>query len=451
MIIALSLFFFILIYMVGKKFYTTPAALFMFLNFCALLWYYKGALFGYSEVVYRNQINQQLTLLPEVSYFYAATFLICFISLWGLSKPKNQIDIQANFLQSYEEKFRRLFYQKSPLYAFILISILFTFLVLWHLNQVDFQVLWENKSYLKISNPNGIGLHSPVLQFFHTALGLIGLFSFTFFALSIRNKLYIPALIFFLFGAYAFVFKLAGNSRWAAVMILVMPPFFFNTKNIRMILLCASSFFVGVITYRMVLYGRGEYYQGLSMVFHNFEHIYTSIWEEGFISQDFLEYSLTNLLAGAKDLALAIQMAPLSYPEIYKILSFSPLLSAIDGYDIIRKLYQHKLTSYMPFNFYAELYFFGWKYWVFAFVIYTLGLRVMNKAALNYGLMGYLLSLPGLFCFFVMQQYSIRTYFRYFLASIILILVFDYFQKNKLKQSLEEKNKHSKLKHSEIS
>src|SRR5690606_22886290 len=100
---------------------------------------------------------------------------------------------------------------------------------------------------------------------------------------------------------------------------------------------------------------------------------------------------------------------------------------------------QHKITSYMPFNFYAELYFFGWKYWTFAFFIYTLGLRILNNAALKYGIMGYLLAIPGLFCFFVMQQYSIRTCFRYFLISIVLALIFDHYQKRKLIQPPVEK------------
>ena len=187
-----------------------------------------------------------------------------------------------------------------------------------------------------------------------------------FFIILIRNKLYIPAIIFFMFGSYALIIKLAANSRWAAVMIFVMLPF------------------------------------------------------------------LSNVLAGAKDLSLAIQKGPLFYPENYKILSFSPLISAIDGYDSIRKLYQHKITSYMPFNFYAELYFFGWKYWALAFLIFTLGLRILNRATLKYRLMGYLLSTPGLFCFLMMQQYAIRTCFRYFVISILLILIFDHYQKRKL-------------------
>jgi hypothetical protein len=147
-----------------------------------------------------------------------------------------------------------------------------------------------------------------------------------------------------------------------------------------------------------------------------------------------LEFILYNVFSGANNLALGID-TQVHYPEIYKILSFSPLVSTIDGFSDYM-IYRGYITTFMPFNVYTELYYFGTIYCIIFFLIVYIVVRLSNKIVVQYKIFGYLFIAPLYLFFISAQQYPIRNYFRYMLVIIIIYYLLKYYQYCKIKRHI---------------
>ncbi|HEX5323905.1 MAG TPA: hypothetical protein VFW40_08975 [Capsulimonadaceae bacterium] len=138
------------------------------------------------------------------------------------------------------------------------------------------------------------------------------------------------------------------------------------------------------------------------------------------ISGNSLCQVVINLLQGPLVLAEAIRMSPVDYTTKYRVLSFSPLISAIDHFN--RILYQEwRVNSHTPFNNFAELYNFGLRYIVFYAVMTFISMRQVTSIYLRFGpLYGFLLVAPIYDPIVILHQYEIRTAFRKIIYTALL-------------------------------
>jgi len=296
---------------------------------------------------------------------------------------------------------------------------IFLFIVLWmevfHLWDIDKSLLWQNQTYLTIVNPDSAGIDTLLGRLIHFSLRPLGLLlvgAGTFFWAQRRRK---TATLFFLLSIYPFLLALAQNSRWAPLYIacvLVVNIFIGTVKrSFHSVIIWGI---LGLLVFLKVLIGRSTPYQGLAGTVDVFRIIFSNSQPERWILGFFL-----NVFQGAQNLANAFLLRP-GFPEIYKQLSFSPTISAIDHFDEIVNVYQVKIAPVVPMNAYAEAWLFGKPYFLFLTAILVIWLRTMTKLFLRRDAIGTAFSIFSYWIIFYISQYAIRNSMRLIYLSLLI-------------------------------
>ncbi len=124
-------------------------------------------------------------------------------------------------------------------------------------------------------------------------------------------------------------------------------------------------------------------------------------------------------------MADAFGRAGLAYPVAYKLLSFSPFPSMIDGFGHVRHL-EHRVNMFAPFSNFAEAYHFGPGYFVALLLILFVSLIILSRFWQRYrGGFAFFLLAPAYFMFLRMHLYPLRGTFRWLLASLVAVVVFE--------------------------
>ncbi|MCG9736455.1 hypothetical protein L1D51_21095, partial [Pseudoalteromonas shioyasakiensis] len=171
--------------------------------------------------------------------------------------------------------------------------------------------------------------------------------------------------------------------------------------------------FLSALSLAKVMLGRGQSTQGISAISEQF----SLVWDVGIFNVFFM--SLYNLAEGGLNIANSF-LIDQRHSELYKILSFSPLPSFIDGFSSISETESIRLHTYVPMSGISEVYLFGGVYpFVFYFFLYIIFVNV-ERLRFTKG--------PGLYVLFsVITLYSVSTLFSYSLRTtwkiMLLILV----------------------------
>ncbi|WP_157627031.1 hypothetical protein [Spirosoma luteum] len=370
------------------------------------------SLIGYSYSETDNISN------PTI-YYYSIFNLIILSSLFFLKPNKDSLALNINFI-SFDRIKKYL-----SIYAICIIIMLMFFLY-----EVDLDLLYVNGSYLTMVDSVKMGITSSIGIMFHKTIpvnGIVCAFAFGFLFSTKRFK-YLQLVLFVLFFIL-YIFELGANSRSAALIIfsLLMSIFIFYSRNFKKKIIIASLLSASILSYFLVLSGRGSYKQGVSQIAYN----YSGMSKERLFSTEEL---IDNVLGGVSTFAQAVDLKG-EYPEEYKILSFSPLPSSIDGFDELLK-YQNRISLYVPFNAYSEVYHFGLSYLFLFYFLVFLCLRTANIAVLENRTVGLFLSLPMYLFFIANQQYPLRNNFRFLLiAGFLCFFYINFWKRRKVKNT----------------
>lgn len=347
---------------------STVLFLYTIIIFAPLFLYEKNS--GYKKYIYKLDVNYYISLMFNNRIFY----IVIFIS-----------------------------------------SFLFFIANVFHFYNVKFDVLWSNTNYLSIKTPEDI-LKSElfVIRFHNFSFRYIGLLFFFMSACAYVYKKYAVALVCFLSALYPFVFLLAGNSRWSVLYIAVCLTVISFKKNPVCYLLLIITV---VITMLKVLIGRELYYHGLNHIFDFTEYIDLRELYLLLISM------FINVFEGAMNFANTL-LNPYSFEFRYKLLSFSPLFSAIDGFDSIRDIMKFKWAPHVPMSAISESYSFGLFYFcslffVYLYLMFLIDFKVREKNAIIF----YLVFPIFIYISFGLHTYSIRTFWKLILFMIVFISI----------------------------
>ncbi|KQT49350.1 hypothetical protein ASG47_03145 [Devosia sp. Leaf420] len=307
--------------------------------------------------------------------------------------------------------------------AAALIIAFFVIVTCFHFASIDRSVLWYNTSYLAIKTPEELGLNDPITEVYHILMRVVGLAAIvvTTFYVAVR-RYFFAAFSFFLF-IYSFTIMLAGNSRWVPLYLFLsaVASIVIRKKGSLYSYLC---FALGFFFFAVVINGRGRGEFGMSIVLDNIAQ--TNISEIG----TYLSGSAINALEFALNLANSIDIAPV-FSENYQLLSFSPLLSSMDGFDGIMGADKAKFALHVPMGGLGEVVHFGifyqLLYAVALFSMLRMSWRVFVKCDFLTAIM---LNIASIYVLYIMPNYSIRTTFRFELAIIAVSFVLIRIQKN---------------------
>ena len=285
----------------------------------------------------------------------------------------------------------------------------------FHFWEIDKSILWHNQTYLTIKDPIAVGIHTVVGRMIHFLLLPLGLLLVGAGTFSWMRHRKLTAAVFLLLSIYPFIIALAENSRWAPFYILASLVVLALFGDIRRNLLSAiASGAVAFLVFLKVLIGRNTPYQGLDGtldIFHIiFSNVQVQMWVVGL---------LVNVFQGAQSVANALLIRP-HYPEVYKLLSFSPTISAIDHFDKILDLYAVRITPAVPMNTYSEAYFFGPGYFLFLLIILITWLRTMTKISFRKDMLGTVLAAFSYWIILFISQYPVRNSMRLIYVSLLI-------------------------------
>lgn len=252
------------------------------------------------------------------------------------------------------------------IYKKILYLLLFFLCVLSviHFSLINYNLFWFNYDYQIIKTPHEIGSESVFFRIYHFLFRIIGLIAAIFLVFSIRLRVlglqFFSAFLFF----YSFFILYVGESRWVVVYLFALLfsrlSFYDNKPNTSEILIW---FCVFVFLFAKVIIGRNFGLWGLSVQYE----IAKEVFDIGFYH--LLLGVVVNFFEGFTNFANTVSSEYL-YPVRYKILSFSPLPSFIDGYSSIIN-YQYRVNIYVPFNSISEAFAFGGLYIFLLLIILT--------------------------------------------------------------------------------
>lgn len=287
-----------------------------------------------------------------------------------------------------------------------------------HFIELDYETLYRNTEYLRIKDPDGVGISSSFGRIYHFLFRFVGLVATVLFLFYLGSRKYLHAVLSAFLSSYSILLLIAGNSRWVPLYFAVAVAYFlFSGKRLSSISvwLAISLMFLSFVK---VLLGRESQYQGISEIYNDFAAIQferLGIYIGGFA---------VNVFEGSFNFANTCLIEP--YFELkYKILSFSPLFSFMDGFDLIRDDLKFKFAPNVPMSAYSEVWFFGPLYFLFFMVFYGYFLLVLNKVFSRGGAMALFLAVPAYYVIVSLHTYSLRTSWRLILVLLVVGLVFE--------------------------
>lgn len=285
-----------------------------------------------------------------------------------------------------------------------------------HLLSLDKSILWYNNTYLLLNSPLamsdaiGAGLLTSLFQIF--AATSIFLFSTTLF----QGRLAI-ALCLMPLALWGFIFNIACCSRYSAILAFLSGMIaVISLTGIKRILVATFWFGLGLFFLVVVLNGRSASAFGLAAVpdillggldidFSKFVYAIANIFQGIFVSTDGLTINA-------------------EHPTSYKILSFSPFPSLLDGFEEIRRSQEIRVAKYVPMSAISEVILFGYLYAGFAALVLVLllrrYLRIVQTGQANLAMMA-----AGWITLIFVQAnaYPLRNVFRQALIALVVLWV----------------------------
>lgn len=385
-----------------------PSTVFSLFAFMCIMVFYIIFIFN----IQRTDVIFCAMPIPNFDNSTVQTTLLYFLFLVALG-PISIVNISKRKPHKLTNKIQQEAFDYLCRPIMLLIITFIALLGVLHFIELDKALLWYNTRYLTINVPEEMGITTLFGRIYHLLIGPLG---FIFFPLSIyyiKRKKILFFLICILISMYGFILFFAADSRWAPLYLMGGLGFnlFISKKKLSFINIFLGFLFL--FTYLKVLIGRNLYVHGLSQSFLALRYISFSL------VTDYLFGFLINTFQSALGFANSLLLGPF-IDDTYKLLSFSPLISAIDGYENIREMYRVQIAPHVPMSAYDEVWHFGSHYMILFFSVIIIWLRqTTNFYFNNRSITSMILLLPTYWVIFSLSQYSIRTTWRY-----ILLLTF---------------------------
>jgi len=283
-----------------------------------------------------------------------------------------------------------------------------------HFVLIDRDKLWSAAGYQVMKNPEQMGFSAALLPLFLLPR-FTGFVAITGLVVFLRKKDLIASAASIVAFAYSFLLSLAQNSRLASLYILAALAANALIGRRLVTIVNAALLCFSMVTAIAVLKGRHDPTQGVGQAV-------SQLFSFDVEGADFLGLFL-NLNASGLITADSI-VTNANYPDRYKELSFSPFPSVVDGFSDIREQEERRVNYFTPINAFGEVYLFGSEY--IAIFLASIYVWVRSSAVASRKLgprFSAVITLLGILSAVTLQQYSLRTGYRFILVSIAVCLV----------------------------
>jgi hypothetical protein len=287
-----------------------------------------------------------------------------------------------------------------------------------HALSTNLVFLGEYNVYLQWRDPSSVNITNDLVAFFHGNMGAVGVVLGVIIASSTRRTWGTTTLALFPYS-YILLFEAASISRWLVVQ-LAIPAIILSFRTRYRIFLIPILVVLLVPVFAALKDVREERVLGIDVLL-------SSITTGVSVNGDFIVDAIGNILGGGLVVSEAAERTGITYPGQYVALSFSPLPSAIDGFDRWRS-YEQRINIYGPFNVYSELYWMGWPWYLFylSIVFYSARQCDIVEVGRRSGLVPPLMALaPAVLLYYGVllgTQYPLRNSLRWIVISYLIAL-----------------------------
>lgn len=406
---------FIILLIVIKRYkFFSPISIYTIIAFFNILIFYLIYFYGISSPLLEknwlitNDFSQTAT---KSMALYLLLYMPSIISLFLFKKIESKKKIKKQIVYK-----RKIVVSRSKIILFLIILLVLTIAYSYHCYFVNWKLLIKNNDFAITRDPRNIGfLNDSLGILIHNLLKILTVVLGGFIGYFITRKNFMMATLLVPYYIYGLFVLMGATSRWSSLAVFSLILFLiFKTSNK---LINIFLILIGSIHFLMIISIRGFKNYGLSSLFFNFADIFMI----GFSNLIFI---LSTAFNGVFVFAESLKMGPLNYPLAYKILSFSPFPSFIDGFHNYLK-YEYRVAFFKPFNNIAEAYHFGILYFIFYLFMITFFILFYMKVYLNISKKKSIVAfIPAYIAFLNMHLYPIRHSFKFFIISFFISYYF---------------------------
>jgi hypothetical protein len=328
--------------------------------------------------------------------------------------------------------------RRDPLLVYLgllVFASVFSVVCIIHLLTIDVSSIWEYRGYLETRIPIQVGIRNGALQAFHRLLPEIGtilcLLTAYFFS---RREWSVLCLLLFP-TAYAVLFTASLASRYITVQLAAagLVLFFLDRRRLLAPIICGMA---AVVLYGVVLSLRQE---AANDGVYGLKPFLATLVGGTFYPHGGIFVVLFDSIQGSFNLGHAVLSAPLDYPLEYKLKSFSPAPSFVDGFASVSWVALRKANENQPYGAYAETYLFGGG-WLAAYMgLVLLALTCLTYFRLTCRSKGaiFILSFSYL-TFLLMHTYPIRNSFRLIILCVFTAMIFRWYERYVDRKELQQ-------------
>ena len=335
-------------------------------------------------------------------------------SLVGINKKQRKINLSS---------VREVINNKIVVFSVCSAYLIVLFMNALHFIAIDKAVIWRTDSYLSLYHPLGLGINGSILTTYHSVFKfpcvIAGFLSIAYFVSKKRLLSFVCASAW----AYGFSYALISSSRWSVLYVLVLAAAvaILYDKKARSIAV-PLIVFVALNVYMYAMYSRNQGVYGASTIAQNLRN-----FGAGGILTSFRGL-VVNTFEGGLNLANSIRLSPV-FTFRYQLLSFSPLISAIDGYESIRNIDRAKFAQFVPMGAVGEVYHFSLHFKIFYVLTFYLCARYASRIARSNNIIHILPKLIISYAYLLMLNYSVRTSYRFLLLFGVVVPIIQFFMR----------------------
>lgn len=351
----------------------------------------------------------------ETMSVYTSIYIIALFSLHKLFKKSTQD--RSTLINSLNGVAKTIAKTKFFLVAYLSVVVYLSFL--------KWDVAWRNSEYLLMNSPGALNVPASFAIALRMLLSGVGLYTTLLIPYFLATKNFTKAA--FLAPLYIFVlgYQLSSHSRSAAVSLFITFSIFVMLKERNKLgwsligVVCVISALV------FALVGRVLDYHGFSTIAETISVIYKTI------DSDSIVFALVNMGQGVFATGDSLLLNA-NHNYAYRLLSFSPFPSWIDGFDELLKCCEIRVNEFVPMSAIAEAVSFGYMYSLVFFVTLYYSLRVNARLMLKrLDIVSLVLNISLFVIFVSANAYPMRNVFRQLLLVTVCALIYAGYVKEK--------------------
>lgn len=299
----------------------------------------------------------------------------------------------------------------GPAYAFIGAQWLYFIALAVNLN---WSIAWSNSEYMLMNTYGRAVSGGEIPDFLIQILKPMSIFTMCVAGYLAGQRQRLAFLAIMPIAAFSLIYQMGDHTRAAAALVVAFTLAHFAVSARKSALITGGLVSIYLINY--ALFGRSQQAHGIASIPSTILVPGAIVWNN----------SLNTILNIAEGVFTTSEMFVfnVNYGTWYKLLSFSPFPSFIDGFDRVRLENYVGLSSAATTSAFMESYAFGLPYFCFLVIFQTfIGFLIAKRLLVNGGVFNFVANIMMMIAVYLEFTYPVRNIFRLFILALFFALM----------------------------